>query len=140
MQPVDRVAVCPLQVVDHHNEGRRGANRSSERLEKAEALPALEMMIWRREVGTIREERGAKPRDIAHRRRVERKDSCSEGIAGEPPGDWSVREAALARVTPRGCDGHIVEARPVRELFGEPRLSDARLAADQEKVWRSGIR
>ena len=64
MKPLDRVGVRPLQIVENEHERRGRPERLRQRLEEAQALPALELLFRCRNVGARREQLGTKPGDI----------------------------------------------------------------------------
>jgi hypothetical protein len=44
-EPVDRIGVGPLQIVEHEDDGRRQSNGLRQRFEETQALPALELTV-----------------------------------------------------------------------------------------------
>ena len=102
LKPFDGVAVGPLQVVDDEDERSRRPERLRQRLEEAQALPALELPVGRRNLGARREQLGTKPGDVGHPGRIEPHQRRPQRIALQPRGDRRVRQAPFAGIASRG--------------------------------------
>ena len=64
LEPFNRVGIRPLQVVDDEDERRRRSECLRQRLEKAQALPALELPVGDGNVGARGDHLRTKPCDV----------------------------------------------------------------------------
>ena len=101
LEPFDGVAVGPLQVVDDEDEGSGRSECLRQRLEEAQALPALELPVGRRNLGARGEQLGTKPGDVGHPGRIQLRQRRPQRIALQPGGDRRVRQASFAGIASR---------------------------------------
>src|ERR1700678_780034 len=67
VQPVERIVIAPLQVIDQQQEWlRRQAECGTQRLVKMKALPALRERLWSGNFGIFTRISGSKGRRSAH--------------------------------------------------------------------------
>ena len=102
LEPFDRVAIGPLQVVDDEDEGSRRSECLRQRLEEAQALPALELPIGRRNIGARGEQLGTKSRDVGRPGRIQPHQRRPQRVGLQPRGDRRVGQAPFAGVASRG--------------------------------------
>src|SRR5580704_17078559 len=86
LEPFDRIAVRPLQVVEDEDEGRRRSESLCKRLEEAQTLPALELLV-RRKVRTLDEQLWQEASDVGQPSRIQFRQSRSQCLVFQPGGD-----------------------------------------------------
>ena len=136
LKPLDRVAVCPLQIVKNENERRGQPKRLRKRLEESQPLPAFELTFGGGDVRAAREETRAQSGHIGHPCGFEPCERRAQRVAFEPIGNRRVRQTRLARVAACRDYGNRVDTGPNRELFGEPGLPNPGFATNHQQSHR----
>ena len=101
LQPVQGVAVRPLQVVDDENQRSSQSECLREGLEEAQVLPALQLRGGWRDLGPLREYCRMKPGDISQPCWIQFRQCGPQRRAFQPADDGCICQASFARIASR---------------------------------------
>ena len=113
VEPLDRLAVAPLQVVDEEEQGRRSReHRPGQALEEAQPVAELRHGGGPRQAGPGGEQLGQDPRDLDPPHVLEPGEARREGVAAQPFADRGEGEPAFRGVGARLRGSHSLALGP----------------------------
>ena len=136
VDPLERLAVRPLRVVEHQQQRRRRrADGAGDGLEQALALPALghRGRAWAGP-GCSHQELRDHASELRLPDRFELGRGAADRFAPQPVGDRSVGQGSLCRIRLGVGGGEPLGAAPADELLEHAGLADPGLAADLEQL------
>ena len=134
MEPLEGLAVAPLQVVDEEEQGRRSReHRPGQALEEAQPVAELRHGRGPRQVRLGGQQLGQDPRDLDPPHVLETGDVRREGVAAQPLAHGGEGEPAFRGVGARPGRGHSLALGPGQQLLRQPRLADAGVARHERE-------
>jgi hypothetical protein len=132
VEPLGRLTVAPLQVVEDEQQRRRGReHRPRQALEEAQPVAELRERRGPRQAGPGGQQLGEDPRDLDPPHVLEAGEVRRQGVAAQPLAHGREGEAAFRGVGARPRRGHPLAAGPGQQLLRQPRLADAGVAGHE---------
>ena len=133
-KPLERIAVAPLQVVDHEEKGATGSEHGARQcFKKALTLHTFVEGGCVRQIRMIDADLGQQAGHLGTPDRIEPVEARLDGGGTQPLDDGRVRQMSFGGVAVRACRGVTLPLGPGEELLGQPCLADARLPRDDQQ-------
>ena len=134
MEPLEGLAVAPLQVVDEEQQRRRSRERRpGQALEEAQPVAELRHGRGPRQARPGGQQLGQDPRDLDAPHVLETGEVRREGVAAQPFAHGGEGEPAFRGVGARLRRGHSLALGPGQQLLRQPRLADAGVARHERE-------
>ncbi len=132
VQPLQCVAVAPLQIVDQEQQRSPALeHRPGQCLEQPLALVSLAHRPRPRQTGSLGQQLGQQTCHLGQPHRFERGQPLAQRGAAQPGDDRRIGQSPLSRVATGGSGNVALAVGPGHQLFGQARLADARLAGQE---------
>ena len=137
VEPLEGLAVAPLQVVDEEEQGLRSReHRPGQALEEAQPVAELRHGRGPRQARPRGQQLGQDPRDLDPPHVLETGEVRREGVAAQPLAHRGEGEPAFRGVGARLRRGHSLALGPGQQLLRQPRLADAGVAGHEREAGR----
>jgi hypothetical protein len=136
VQPLQRVLIAPLQIVEQQEKRLLSEGGVRQRLKELLALPVLGQRFRVRDVRSLAQELRQESCDFTERDNLESSQSRIQASTAQPVGHWRLRPTALGGV--RACPGRgdTLAARPGQQLLSEPGLADTGVPGQHDEPRR----